>query len=964
MNNRSILNINLLLLLRASKFFLRTTKVTMVKQLLFTGIILLSFHFTNAQRFVAIGDYGVNDQNELAVSDLVKSLNPEFIITTGDNNYPIGAASTIDQNVGKYYREFIYPYVGNYGQGATENRFYPVVGNHDNETNNGQPFRDYFTLPGNERYYDFVKGDVHFFGLNTDAREPDGNKEGSIQAQWLETQLANSTSKWKIVYMHVAPYCSGGHGSSDTVQWPFKEWGADVVIAGHNHLYERLIVDDLPYFVVGTGGRRLSSYQFQLLESKAIYKGFGALYVEASPTQLLFEFLDTNSVIIDSYTIPDEDNSNANTVVAQIANGLDDVEENENNGNVYHDSQDLELGYDGLFNQGYQTLGLRFQNIEVPAGVTITKAHIQFVAENTGSTNCAVDITGHLAGNSNPFDLGTPYSVSNRPRTNSSVHWQLDSWDFLGSGHQSPDLSAIIQEIIDHPNWSSSNAISLLVKGSMGTREAESFEGNYAKAPQLLIEYEFESIDLLTTSQINSGSLDAEESESSGFVYMNSTDIELGYDSYNQQNNQISGLRFPNLHVPEGATITQAYIEWTVDAISTDACALNIWAEKSSNSLAFNNSQSHNLSSRSRTNNQLNWNPPAWTQVGAAQQSPDLSPILQEVLDEPGWTPGNSVNFFIQGSQGTRESESYEGSPRGAAKLVVHYRADNAVLDVIATISGPKDDVEENESNGTVYTNSSDIELGFDAYNKQNYQTVGLRYQDINIPAGAYILSAHLDFTVDKATGSVSQLEIHGDKQANSAEFDDMAFYDVSTRTKTNTKVDWSPSSWTQVGDVKSSPDLADIVQEIVNQGTWTSGNALSFIIKGTSGTREAESYEAGAHLAARLRIQFQTTNPGRESNPTLALVSSEESPLDNMIIYPNPNLSNGPLNLSFEKGIEGQWQVEFYSVLGELVGATTINLDQDSELVQLTTPDLPAGSYQVSMRNHRFKKSFKLIIQ
>ena len=122
-------------------------------------------------------DFGSNDANEQDVANLVKSWNPDFIVTVGDNNYPDGEAATIDANVGKYYHEFIHPYTGTYGAGATTNRFWPVIGNRDWENQSGpklQPYFDYFTLPNNERYYDFVQGPVHFFMLDSDSREPDG----------------------------------------------------------------------------------------------------------------------------------------------------------------------------------------------------------------------------------------------------------------------------------------------------------------------------------------------------------------------------------------------------------------------------------------------------------------------------------------------------------------------------------------------------------------------------------------------------------------------------------------------------------------------------------------------------------------------------------------------------------------------------------------------------------------------
>ena len=105
----------------------------------------------NTVRFAVIGDFGVNSQSEQDVADLVASWNPEFVLALGDNNYPVGAASTIDVNIGKYYHAFISPYLGTYGAGATENRFFPCLGNHDwAGIEKDKPYRDYFALPGNE----------------------------------------------------------------------------------------------------------------------------------------------------------------------------------------------------------------------------------------------------------------------------------------------------------------------------------------------------------------------------------------------------------------------------------------------------------------------------------------------------------------------------------------------------------------------------------------------------------------------------------------------------------------------------------------------------------------------------------------------------------------------------------------------------------------------------------------------
>ncbi|MBU0510162.1 MAG: metallophosphoesterase [Chloroflexi bacterium] len=137
-------------------------------------------------RFAVIGDYGLAGDLERDVANMIKNWSPDFIITTGDNNHPDGAAETIDKNIGQYFHTYIYPYVGQYGDGADVNRFFPTLGNHDWTTSKALPYFDYFTLPGNERYYDFVWGPVHLFAIDSDSREPDGVGRSSVQAQWLQ----------------------------------------------------------------------------------------------------------------------------------------------------------------------------------------------------------------------------------------------------------------------------------------------------------------------------------------------------------------------------------------------------------------------------------------------------------------------------------------------------------------------------------------------------------------------------------------------------------------------------------------------------------------------------------------------------------------------------------------------------------------------------------------------------------
>jgi hypothetical protein len=266
-------------------------------------------------RFAVIGDYGDGSTNEAHVAALVNSWNPDFIITTGDNNYPSGEASTIDDHIGQFYSAYIGDYAGEYGPGSLSNRFWPSLGNHDwqsmacDDDGCHGPYLDYFTLPGNERYYDVDLGLVHLFALNSDFAEPDGVSADSVQANWLREELSGSTACFDVVYFHHPPYSSGAHGSTVEMQWPFAAWGADMVISGHEHSYERLDASGLAYIVNGLGGR--SKYGFPNVgelppgvTSVVRYnEEYGAMLVTVAESGLTAQFYNVDGVLIDQYEL-------------------------------------------------------------------------------------------------------------------------------------------------------------------------------------------------------------------------------------------------------------------------------------------------------------------------------------------------------------------------------------------------------------------------------------------------------------------------------------------------------------------------------------------------------------------------------------------------------------------------------------------------------------------------------------
>lgn len=183
------------------------------------------------------------------------------------------------------------------------------------------------------------------------------------------------------------------------------------------------------------------------------------------------------------------------TIEVAISNGNDDVEEAEN-GNIYTNSSDLELVYDSYNSSGYQTIGLRFRSITIPKNATITKAYLQFTADESNSAGASLEIALHNNGNSPEFSSSN--NVSGRAVFSNKVAWNPSSWSSNQSGtaQRSPDLKAMMQSLVNKNDWASGNNLSFIIRGTGNSltstsakRVADSYEGGASKAARLVIEY-------------------------------------------------------------------------------------------------------------------------------------------------------------------------------------------------------------------------------------------------------------------------------------------------------------------------------------------------------------------------------------------------------------------------------------------------------------------------------------------
>jgi len=194
-------------------------------------------------KFAAIGDNGTGDQAQYDVADQMDRWHRRFafdmVIMLGDNLY--GSQQPAD-----FVRKFERPYKPLLDAGV---KFYASLGNHDKPSNDAYKL---FNMNG-ERYYSYVRGSVRFLVLDTNILD-------SRQLGWLDSVLRDAKEPWKIAYFHHPLYSDGGrHGSEVELRVKlepiFVKYAVNVVYAGHDHIYERLVPQmGIAYFVAGASG--------------------------------------------------------------------------------------------------------------------------------------------------------------------------------------------------------------------------------------------------------------------------------------------------------------------------------------------------------------------------------------------------------------------------------------------------------------------------------------------------------------------------------------------------------------------------------------------------------------------------------------------------------------------------------------------------------------------------------------
>jgi len=146
------------------------------------------------------------------------------------------------------------------------------------------------------------------------------------------------------------------------------------------------------------------------------------------------------------------------------------------------------------------------------------------------------------------------------------------------------------------------------------------------------------------------------------------------------------GIRFTGITVPQGATIASASIQFQALEVDSEITSLTIEGQASDTTSTFTTAI-NDISSRPRTTEFAPWSPPAWNTIGEAgpdQQTADISPVIQEIVDRTGWSNGNSLVIIISGL-GKRVADSFDGNAAGAPLLqLAHTPEPGAMLQLVS----------------------------------------------------------------------------------------------------------------------------------------------------------------------------------------------------------------------------------------------------------------------------------------
>jgi hypothetical protein len=251
---------------------------------------------TGASRFTfaVVGDFGSGTTDETAVASLIESWHPDFVLTVGDNAYPLGSTALLDPDIFR-------PYAAVMRAAA----WFPTLGNHDVKADHGKPELEAFHSLGNERWYRFTWGNAAFVVLDSDRSVA----PGSPQLRFARRALARR-SCFRFAAWHHPPWEPPGRPLSPGLRRHIvplvQKDGVQVVFNGHLHAYARSRPHHgVIYVAVGTGGTTLDydARKLTIPLARIVQGHFGALRVDVAGRTARFRYETVDGGVLDRFRL-------------------------------------------------------------------------------------------------------------------------------------------------------------------------------------------------------------------------------------------------------------------------------------------------------------------------------------------------------------------------------------------------------------------------------------------------------------------------------------------------------------------------------------------------------------------------------------------------------------------------------------------------------------------------------------
>lgn len=341
---------------------------------------------------------------------------------------------------------------------------------------------------------------------------------------------------------------------------------------------------------------------------------------------------------------------------------------------------------------GEQRVGLRFRNLGIPQGATIDSAVLEVSPSRTLSDPVTLRIYGESVGDAEPFDTSKQSLKEKFTRkTSTSVAWPMTAeWvarSSQGQAQRSPDLSAILQDVVGRDDWCGGNDLVLLMEKADGTgwRSVYSHDGKPDFAPVLKVNYTFDKAASKGTGcslqtlqrQVRAGNDDAEQADESGTMQL----VDKILDMPNAEKTaQTVGIRFQDIPIEQGSEVLDARLVFTSRNSRESGTSIVIYGEASDNAAPFT-AEERDLARRAKTTASVTWDASsqdaplqAW-RMNEVHETPNLKSIVQDVVNRSGWKSRNALSFILRGGAGQRKAYSFDDSPAQAPILRITYKA-------------------------------------------------------------------------------------------------------------------------------------------------------------------------------------------------------------------------------------------------------------------------------------------------